>query len=69
MCAATLVTTHETLELAVTQEQIYEINLFFQCWCKLRKAKNYFDNSWVAIVKNGLCLLGHGTLKSSVSLE
>ena len=31
----------------------------FSCWCKFRKVKNYFNNFWVAVVKNR-----HGTLIS-----
>ena len=31
----------------------------FACWCKFREVKNYFNNFWVAVVKNG-----HGTLIS-----
>ena len=26
----------------------------FSCWCKFRKVKNYFNNFWVTVVKNGL---------------
>ena len=33
------------------------------------EVKNYFNRSWVGIVENGLGLLGHGTVKSSVSQE
>ena len=33
-----------------------ELSWFFTCRCKFRKVKNYFNNFWVAVVKNG-----HGT--------
>ena len=36
-----------------------ELSWFFACWYKLGKVKNYFNNFWVAVVKNG-----HGTLIS-----
>ena len=39
------------------------------CWYKLRKAKSYFNNFWVVVVKNGPGFLGLGTLKSTVSQE
>ena len=28
-------------------------NRFFVCWCKIRKAKSYFNDSRVGVVKNG----------------
>ena len=31
----------------------------FSCWCKFSKSKNYFNNFWVTVVKNG-----HGNLIS-----
>ena len=36
-----------------------ELSWFFVCWCKFRKVKNYFNNFWVFVVKNG-----HKTLTS-----
>ena len=36
-----------------------ELSWFFACWCKLTKVKNYFNKSWVVVIKNG-----HGTLIS-----
>ena len=40
------------------------------CWYKFSKAKSYFNNNWMAMVKNGCdILLGHETLKSAASQE
>ena len=43
---------HSTLKLAVSQEWIDGRNWFFSCWCKFRKAKSFFNDSWVGLVKN-----------------
>ena len=40
---------------------------FFACWCKFRKAKNYFNDFWVSVVKIGHGHLVHETLISAVS--
>ena len=56
---------HWILNSAVSQEWVDELSWFFACWYKFRKAKNYFNNFWVVVVKNGCGLLGHGTLKSA----
>ena len=55
-----------TLKLAVSQEGNNGMNWFLVCLYKFRKAKSYFDNFWVVVVKNGLGLLG---LKSNTSQE
>ena len=39
----------------------------FACWYKVRKAKTYFNNYWMGMVKNGQGLLDYETLKSGVS--
>ena len=56
---------HGTLKLAVLQEWIDGMNLFFACWCNFRKAKSYFNDFWVGLVKNGCDHLVHETLKSA----
>ena len=56
-----------TLTSAVSQEGIYELVWFFTCWFKFTKAKSYFDNYWVDMVKNGQGLIDHGILKPGVS--
>ena len=43
--------------------------LMIACWCKFGKAKSYFNDFWVGVVRNGHCYLVHGTLKSAVSKE
>ena len=27
---------------------------FFTCWCKFKKAKSYFNDFWVGVIKNGV---------------
>ena len=39
---------------------------FFACWYKFRKAKNYFNNYWLGMVKNRRGLIYHETLKTGV---
>ena len=56
-----------TIKYAVSQEWIDEMNWFFACSYKFRKAKSYFDNYWVGMVRNGQGLLDLETLKSGVS--
>ena len=56
---------HGTLKLAGSQEEIDRVNLVFACFYKFRKAKGYFDNFYVGVVKNGDGPLGHGILKSA----
>ena len=40
--------------------------LIFSCWCKFRKAKSYFNEFWVGVIKNGLGHLVCETLKYAV---
>ena len=58
-----------TLKSAVSQESVDEVSWFFVCWYKFRKAKSFFNNFWVVVVKNGCGLLGLVTLKSALSQE
>ena len=60
---------HGTLKLTVSQKRTDGINLFFACWYKLRKVKNWFKDFWMDVVKNGHDLLVHETLESVVSSE
>ena len=50
-----------TLKSTLSHEWIDEMSWFFASWYKLRKAKGYFNDYWVDMVKN------HGTLQSSLS--
>ena len=43
---------HVTLKLTVSEEWIDEMNWFFACWCKFKKAKSYFTDFWVGMIKN-----------------
>ena len=54
-----------TLELAVCQGEMNEINWFLVRWYKFWNAKSYFK----IVLKNGPDLLGLGILKSVVSQE
>ena len=36
-------------------------------WHRFTKAKSYFNNSWVGMVKNGWGVIDHGALISGVS--
>ena len=56
---------HAILKLAVSKEWIDGMNWFFTCWWKFRKAKNYFNDFWVCLVKNRRGHLVHETLKSA----
>ena len=56
-----------TLKSAVSQEWIDELGWFFASWYKFRKAKSYFNNYWVGVVRDGQGLIDHGTLKPFVS--
>ena len=56
---------HRTLKLTVSQEWIDAMNWFLACWCKFKKAKIYFNDFWVGLVKNGHGHLVHETLKSA----
>ena len=58
-----------TLKSAVSQEWIDELGWFFACWYKCMKAKSYFNNYWVVVVKNGQGLKGCGTLKWDISYK
>ena len=51
------------LKFAVLEEWIYA------CWHKFMKARTYFNNYWVGMMKNGWGLSDHGTLKSFVSYK
>ena len=42
---------HETLKLTVSQEWIDGANWFFGCWCTFRKAKSYFNDFGLGMVK------------------
>ena len=55
--------------MAVSQKGINGINLILVCWQKFWKAKSYFNNFWMLVIKNGCGLLGLGALKSAVSQE
>ena len=55
---------HETLKFTVSQKWTDGINWFFECCYILRKAKSWFNNLWVGMVKNGHGLLVYETLKS-----
>ena len=56
-----------TLKSAVLQELIDEMSWFFPCWYKFRKAKSYFNNYWLNMVKNWPGFRDHGSLKLDVS--
>ena len=56
-----------TLKYAVSQVWIDEFGWFFACWYKFWKAKSYFNNYWMGMVKNGEGLIDHGTFKLSAS--
>ena len=58
-----------TLKSAVSQEWIDELGWFFVCWYKLMKAKSYFNNHQVVVVKNGQGLKGCGALKQGISYK
>ena len=55
-----------TLKLAVCQGIMNGINWFLVCWYKFMKAKSYFNNFFVVVVKDVCDLLILGTLKSAV---
>ena len=42
-----------TLKSAISQEWINKMSWVFACWDKFRKAKSYFNDYWVGMVKNG----------------
>ena len=56
---------HGILKLAVSQEWIDGMDWFLACWCKFKKAKSYFNDFWVDLVKNYFGHLVHKTLKSA----
>ena len=56
-----------TLKYAQSQEWISELGWFFACWYKFMKAKSYFNNYWVGVVKNEQGLKDRGTLKPGIS--
>ena len=53
-----------TLRSAVSQEPIDQI---LACWYKFKKAKSYFNNYWLGMIKNRWGFRDHGTLKLGVS--
>ena len=55
------------LKSAVSQEWTHELGWFFVCWYKFMKAKSYFNNCWVIVVKNGRGIKDRGTLKPGIS--
>ena len=59
---------HSNIKFAVSQG-IEEINWFFSCWYKFKKAESYLSNFWVGVVENGRGFFGHRALKSTMSLE
>ena len=48
-----------TLKSAISQEWFDEMSWFFACWYKFGKAKCWFNNYWVGMLKNGWDLLDH----------
>ena len=50
-----------TLKSAVSQEWVDQMSWFFACWYKFRKAKSYFNNYRVGMVKNECGLIDHRT--------
>ena len=60
---------HGTLKLTVSQKWIDGMNWYFACCSKFRKAKIYFNEFWVGMVRNGSGHSAHETLKSAVSKE
>ena len=56
---------HGTLILTVSQKWTDGVNWFFVCWYKFRKAKSWFNDSWVGKVRNSHGLSVHETLKSA----
>ena len=57
------------LKLAVCQRKMNEINWFLVCWYKFMKAKSYFNNFLVVVIRNGCGLLCLQTLKSALLQE
>ena len=53
-----------TLKLNVSQKWTDGSNSFFTCCCIFRKAKSYFNNFWVSMVKNW-----HGQFKNCSMLR
>ena len=43
-----------TLKLAVSPEAVNGINLLLVCWCKFWKAKSFFNDFWMVVVKMGM---------------
>ena len=60
---------HRTLKSTVSQELTKRMNWYSACCCKFKKAKSYFSDFWVGMVRNWCGRLGHETLKSAVSKE
>ena len=60
---------HRTLKLAVSLEWIDEMKLFIACRCKFRKAKSWFNDFSVGVLKNEHGYLVNETVKSAVSKE
>ena len=56
-----------TLKSAVSQEWIDELGWFFACWYKFMKAKSYFNNYWMGVVKNGQSVKDRRILKPGIS--
>ena len=56
-----------TLKSAVSQEWIDELGWFFACWYKFMKAKSYFNNYWMGVIKNGRGLKDRRILKPGIS--
>ena len=47
---------HGTLKLTVSQEWLDGMNWFFVCWCTFGKAKRYFCDFWVGMVKMAMVI-------------
>ena len=58
MGVATLVSGHRALKLTLSQKWTDEINWFFACWYKFRKAKSWFNDFWMGLLKKGQGPLG-----------
>ena len=48
-----------TLKLTQSEDWTDGVNRFSACWHKFRKAKSWFIDFWVGVVKNGNGILVH----------
>ena len=51
MGVTSLFSGHRTQKLTLSQKWTDEINWFFACWYKFKKAKSWFNDFWVGLVK------------------